>query len=354
MPPETDHQRKIIHVDMDCFYAAIELRDRPELQGKPVAVGGRSSRRGVLTTCNYEARRFGCHSAMPTFKALQKCPQLIVLPVRFEAYRAESRRIRKIFEQFTDLVEPLSLDEAYLDVSHWRSSGAAVAGEIRAEIAETTGLTASAGISTNKLLAKIASDWNKPNGQFEIEPDAIDAFMIPLPARKLWGVGKKTNERLASLGIETCGDLQQQSLSTLTHHFGKFGAELYHQCRGQDSREVSSSRERKSVSNERTFSDDLTSRDACVAQLQPLFDELLTDLEKHPNGIIKSAFVKFKFTDFQKTTVERQTASPTWELMLQLADEAWSRADGRAVRLLGTGVRFKTHEIPSKGQLSLF
>lgn len=214
--------RKILHIDMDCFYAAIEERENPKLRGKPVGVGG-SSRRGVLTTANYEARRFGCHSAMPVFKALELCPKLIIVPVRFDLYRAEANRIRAIFRRFTEIIEPLSLDEAYLDVSALMSSGAAIASEIRAEIREETALTASAGIAPNKLLAKIASDWNKPNGQCEIRADEIDGFLRDLPVGRLWGVGPKMKERLASLRINTCGELRRLDKIELSRRFGSWG-----------------------------------------------------------------------------------------------------------------------------------
>jgi DNA polymerase-4 len=189
--------RKIIHIDMDCFYAAIEERENPALKGKPVAVGG-ESRRGVLTTANYAARKFGCRSAMPVYKALELCPHLILLPVRFELYRADSARIRAIFGRFTELIEPLSLDEAYLDVSNLQTNGAAIAREIRAQIREEVGLAASAGIGPNKLVAKIASDWNKPDGQFEVLPEEVDAFVAALPVGRLWGVGKKSREQLSA------------------------------------------------------------------------------------------------------------------------------------------------------------
>ncbi|MEZ5299505.1 MAG: DNA polymerase IV [Verrucomicrobiales bacterium] len=223
--------RKIIHIDMDCFYAAIEVRDNPALRGRPVAVGGRSAR-GVLTTCNYEAREFGCRSAMPTFKARRLCPDLVVVPVRFDVYRRESARIREIFRQFTALIEPLSLDEAYLDITALNSSGAAVAQEIRYRIRQETGLTASAGIAPNKLLAKIASDWNKPDGQREIRTEDIPAFMEPLPVRKLWGVGGKTADKLAAIGAAT-RRFGRFTAAELGARFGKFGAALYAMGRGR-------------------------------------------------------------------------------------------------------------------------
>lgn len=346
--------RKIIHIDMDCFYAAIEVRDHPELRGKPVAVGG-SSGRGVLTTANYEARKFGCRSAMPAFKALRQCPNLIIMPVRFDVYRAESQRIREVFSRFTELIEPLSLDEAYLDVSHWRSSGAAVAEEIRAEIRETTGLTASAGIAPNKLVAKIASDWNKPDGQFEVTPDEVDTFMAELPVRKLWGVGQKTAERLARHGIETCRDVLRYPLTELHRRFGRFGSELYHLSRGQDDRPVRVSRERKSVSNERTYSEDITCFEESVPKLHLLWEELCEDLKKHQDRQIKSAFVKLKFNDFRHTTVERQSSVPEWHLYESLLEEGWGRSQARHVRLLGAGVRFQSQEEPSEvEQLTFF
>lgn len=355
--PDTPRQaRKIIHIDMDCFYAAIEIRDFPELEGKPVAVGGRSSRRGVLTTCNYEAREYGCRSAMPTYKALQLCPKLIVRPVRFDAYREESKRIRAIFSRFTELIEPLSLDEAYLDVSHWRSSGSALAHEIRREIRETTGLAASAGIAPNKLLAKIASDWNKPDGQFEVPGDEIDQFMQDLPVRRLWGVGRKTAERLAKLDIETCGQLQERTMTELNQRFGKFGVELFHLSRGCDERPVQSSRERKSVSNERTFPENLKDVAEGVLRLQDIWEELCQDVvEHHGNRRIKSAFIKLKFSDFRQTTVEKQATQPDWDLYEALIVEGWRRALEREVRLIGAGVRFHSEAAEEDaGQLQLF
>ena len=229
-------ERAIIHLDMDCFYAAIEVRDRPELKGKPVGVGGARDRRGVLTTCNYEARKFGVRSAMPTFMALQRCPKLIILPTRFDVYRRESVAIRAILHRFSPLVEPLSLDEAYLDVTHHPGPPAALAQIIRRLIYQRTKLTASAGIGPNKLIAKIASDLNKPNGQCEVASEQVPEFIAGLPVRKLWGIGQVTERKLERLGVATCADLQRFSKADLCEHFGKFGLELFDQCRGIDER----------------------------------------------------------------------------------------------------------------------
>jgi DNA polymerase-4 len=204
---------------MDCFYAAIEVRDHPELAGKPVAVGGARDRRGVLTTCNYEAREFGVRSAMPTFQALQKCPHLIVMPTRFDVYRRESTRIREILLKFSPIIEPLSLDEAFLDLSEHPGETSATVTVMRQLIWQKTRLTASAGIAPNKMLAKIASDWKKPNGQFEIRTEDIPDFMLELPVRRLWGIGPKSAERLAELGVNTCGDLQRYSRVELLEQF---------------------------------------------------------------------------------------------------------------------------------------
>ena len=346
--------RKIVHIDMDCFYAAIEVRDNPALRGKPVAVGG-SSGRGVLTTCTYEARKFGCRSAMPTFKALQLCPQLILVPVRFDVYRAESRAIREIFAQFSTLVEPLSLDEAYLDLSHLNSSGASLAEEIRFRIRRKTKLTASAGIAPNKMLAKVASDWRKPDGQFEIRPEEIDSFMRDLPARRIPGVGARTAERLKALGIETCGQMQRFSLAELHQAFGSFGAELFSRCRGIDRREVNPDRERKSLSNESTFPENLTRLEQCRGKLRELYGELIDDVRrKHSDRRLHKAFVKVKFADFKQTTVERAMTVFDPGLYDTLLAEAWERGKGRSVRLIGAGVRFFPLEGPESVEQASF
>ncbi|MEM1441907.1 MAG: DNA polymerase IV [Verrucomicrobiota bacterium] len=347
-------ERKIIHVDMDCFYAAIELRERPELVGKPVAVGGTSGR-GVLTTCNYEAREFGCRSAMPAFKARALCPDLILLPTNFALYKEESRRIREIFGQFTSLIEPLSLDEAYLDVSHLDSETSTIAWEIRERIRLETGLTASAGIAPNKFLAKIASDWRKPNGQHEIRPDEIDDFLATLPVKKIWGVGKRTAQRLNVGGIHTCGELRERSEVELVRRFGKFGRSLHRLCRGIDDRPVNPHRERKSLSNERTFRENLTDLDEGLEKLDALIEELREDLSgRHEEREIRECVVKVKFEDFQITSAQRPAESVVATDLRELLAEAWERGNGKSVRLIGAGVRFRP--LPTNGveQLEMF
>lgn len=325
---------------MDCFYAAVEEREDPSLVGKPIAVGG-GSRRGVLTTANYEARKFGCRSAMPGWKARELCPNLIFLPVRFDLYRAESKKIREIFAEFTELIEPLSLDEAYLDVSHLNSQGASIAAEVRSRIFEKTRLTASAGIAPNKFLAKIASDWQKPNGQFEIRPEGVADFVQQLPVRKIWGVGKRTAERLERVGLKTCADVQNWPLNRLTREFGKFGVELYKLSRGEDDRRVNPDRERKSLSNERTFFEDLDSIESCADALKRIVEELDEDFRsKSSDRRIAKSFIKLKFNDFKTTTAERAASEIQFEAYDELLNEAWARRQGRTVRLIGAGVRF--------------
>jgi len=331
--------RKIIHLDMDCFYAAVEMRERPELAGQPIAVGG-GSRRGVVTTCNYEARKFGVHSAMPGFQARERCPTLVFLPIRFDLYRAESAKIRQILLSYTPLVEPLSLDEAYLDVTGLNRYAWDIAKEIRKRIFEETRLTASAGIAPNKMLAKIASDWRKPNGQFAITPEQIEAFIRDLPVRKIWGVGPKSAEKFEREGIRTCGDLQKIALSELVQRHGKWGSELYQLCRGRDDRPVEPNRVRKSLSNECTFPDNLETLEECRRELDKLVAELEEDLRaKAANRRIGKAFVKVKFADFTRTTRECVSTNPTRETYQALLAEAYKRSF-RPIRLLGSGVRF--------------
>jgi len=334
--------RKIIHIDMDCFYAAVEMRERPELAGQPIAVGG-GNQRGVVTTCNYEARKFGVRSAMPGFMARERCPHLVFLPLRFHLYRAASQQIRQIFRDYTPLVEPLSLDEAYLDVTASSEEGRYawdIAKEIRAKILMETGLSASAGIAPNKMLAKIASDWRKPNGQFAILPEQVQKFMTTLPVRKIWGIGPKSAERFAGLGIHTCADLQKMTLPEMILKFGKWGEALYHLCRGEDTREVQPHRISKSGSNETTFNNNLVSLEECLNAITTLATELIDELrQKAPERKIRKAFVKVKFADFTRTTKECLCSEPSPEIYQTLVAEAFGRKD-LPVRLLGTGVRF--------------
>lgn len=349
-------QRKIIHIDCDCFYASIEMRDDPSLRGKPVAVGGKPESRGVVATCNYEARKFGIHSAMASSQAMRRCPQLILLPPRFEAYRAASRQVHGIYRDFTDKIEPLSLDEAYLDVSdapHCQGSATLMAQAIRERIAAEVGITASAGIAPNKFVAKIASDWNKPDGQFLVRPEAVDAFVSALPVGKLFGVGKVTAAKINELGAQTCLDLRAWPLEKLTRHFGKFGLRLYQLCRGIDERDVSNDQPRRSLSVETTYTPDLPDLDTCWTELQALITDLAqrqarnTDCA-HPH----KAFVKIRFTDFTHTTVECVSAAPTLDTWSRLLSEGWQR-QAKPVRLLGVGLRYED-ERPETGQLALF
>jgi DNA polymerase IV len=352
MAPESE-PRAIIHLDMDCFYAAIEVRDQPSLRGKPVGVGGARDRRGVLTTCNYEAREFGVRSAMPAFMALQRCPKLIILPTRFDVYRKEAAVIREIMHRFTPLVEPLSLDEAYLDVTAHPGAPGPLAQIIRRLIFRKTKLTASAGIGPNKLVAKIASDLKKPNGQFEVKQAGVPEFMKTLPVRKLWGIGEVTGRKMERLGISICGQLQRLSRAELQANFGKFGIELYDLCRGIDQRPVEPDRERKSLSNEETFSTDLETLAECEEKLPELFEELMADLEqKEATRKITKIFVKLKFSDFTRTTVERAGLAPSLDQFRSLLSEAFART-GKSVRLIGLGVRFASSE-QNETQLPLF
>lgn len=342
---------------MDCFYAAIEVRDNPKLAGHPVAVGGQHTERGVLCTCNYVARKFGVRSAMPTATALRLCPELLVLPVNMAKYKQVSRNIHSIFQEFTELVEPLALDEAYLDVSnveHYQGSATLIAEAIRAKIWQKEKLTASAGVATNKFLAKIASGWNKPDGIKVIRPQEISEFIRELAVDKLFGVGKVTAKRFAEMGIKTCNDLQKLSLSELNHRFGKLGLTLYNQARGIDNRGVEPNRPRKSLSVEETFSKNLDS----FAILQPLISEFYLKLLARLNEAkiarpIKSIFAKVKFADFRQTTAEISSVSPGIDSFKELLAICYERYK-RPIRLVGIGVIFDISEDTITQQQSLF
>lgn len=347
--------RKIIHCDCDCFYASVEMRDDPSLRGRPLAVGGRADQRGVIATCNYEARRFGIHSAMATAQALKLCPSLVLLPPAMEKYRVASQQIMQIYRDYTELVEPLSLDEAYLDVSaapHCKGSATLIAQEIRQRIVDTVGITASAGVAPNKFVAKIASDWNKPDGLFLVRPDEVDAFVAALPVKKLHGVGKVTADKLARLGVQTCHDLRAWTLERLQQQFGSFGVRLHALCRGIDERAVNNTRERKSISTEETYTPDVPDLAGCVALLPELQRQLLARIERaKASQLIGKLFIKIKFADFQQTTVECVGDAVLLPVYEQLLETGWARAQ-RPVRLLGMGVRLLEAEGQAQTRMS--
>ena len=336
------HMKKIIHVDMDCFYAAVEMRDFPEYRDKPLAVGGSKERRGVISTCNYQARTFGVRSAMPTQQALQLCPNLVLVPGRMSVYKEVSNQIREIFSRYTDLIEPLSLDEAYLDVSEckqYKGSATLIAEAIRNDIFQFTGLTASAGIAPVKFLAKVASDLNKPNGQFVITPAQISDFVKTLSLRKIPGVGKVTEQKLIELGLTTCEDVQNYDKNKLIQHFGKFGRVLIERSHGIDERDVVPSRERKSVGVETTLAQDIYQLEQCENVLVNLIKELLVRVQRGAkNRQIQKQVVKLKFADFQQTTVEQRSDEISPKLFSELLKEAYERGQGRGIRLVGVSV----------------
>lgn len=348
-----DRHRKIIHVDMDCFFAAIEMRENPKLKHKPVAVGGSANSRGVVATCSYEARQYGIHSAMPMATAIKKCPQLVCLPVRMPLYKQVSADIQAIFQDYTHIVEPLSLDEAYLDVSHvkqHRGSASLIAEEIRQRIFHSQNLTASAGVAENKLLAKIASDWNKPNGLTIITPDRSREFIKNVPVKHIPGVGKVTAEKMQKMGIITCKDLQNFRLPELQQHFGKFGQRLYDAARGIDHRPVQTSSTRKSLSIEDTFSNDLPSLDSCIAMIPVLYPQLEQRLKraKQRQALpIKNLFLKMRFFDFTTTTLQMPGSRPSVSAYQHLCQQIWQRGK-KPVRLLGLGIQFHEPDAPEQ------
>ncbi|WP_455816843.1 DNA polymerase IV [Pseudomonas cerasi] len=335
--------RKIIHVDMDCFFAAVEMRDNPGLRDIPIAIGGSEKQRGVISTANYPARKFGVHSAMSTAMALKLCPHLTVIRGRYDAYKEASTHIRDIFSRYTALIEPLSLDEAYLDVTdsqHCHGSATLIAREIRETIQQELNLTASAGIAPIKFLAKIASDINKPDGQFVITPQQMPDFLLALPLAKIPGVGKVTARKLEEMGLNTCADVQKTDLVTLLRRFGKFGRVLWERSNGIDDREVITTRERKSLGVERTLSQDIHSWEACLEIIDLLYDELARRLDNiKPDRQIARQGVKLKFTDFQQTTQEHVWPVLNKDDLIAVARSTWDeRRAGRGVRLVGLHV----------------
>ncbi len=350
--------RKIIHVDMDAFYASVEQRDNPDLRGKPLAVGG-SAARGVVAAASYEARVFGVHSAMPSVTAKRRCPDLIFVPPRFEVYKAVSQQIREIFAEYTALIEPLSLDEAYLDVTENLKKmmvATEIAMEIRARIKQTTGLNASAGISYNKFLAKMASDLNKPNGQAVITPKNGPGFVEALPVKKFHGVGPATAERMKMHGIETGADLKSKSLQYLTEHFGKSGPYFYDIARGIDERQVRPDRIRKSVGAEDTFAQDIDDLELARAELRPLAEKVWRHCDT--NRIAgKTVTVKIKYSDFSQATRSRTGTLPVSGVtdLFQAASELLATVYPfrRPVRLLGVTLSSLTNDPDGDGRPQL-
>jgi len=302
--------RKIIHVDMDCYFAAVEMRDFPEYRGKPLAVGGSRERRGVISTCNYEARRFGVRSAMATAYALKLCPDLILVPGRMQVYKDVSSQIRAIFSRYTELIEPLSLDEAYLDVSdckQYKGSATLIAEAIRRDNV--------------------------------IPPDKVSEFIKTLPLRKIPGVGKVTAEKLSSLGLNTCGDVQTYPKQELISRFGKFGAVLIERAQGIDDRGLSVSRERKSVGVETTLAQDIYTLEQCQQVMPGLIQELSTRLSRSAKDRqIHKQVVKLKFSDFKQTTIEHRSNDVSVMMFYELLAQAMARQEGRGIRLLGVAV----------------
>ena len=305
-------QRKIIHVDMDAFFASVEQRDNPDYRHKPLIVGGQPNSRGVVAACSYEARKFGIHSAMSCAKAYTLCPEAIFVPPRFEAYREVSKKINAVFWRYASQVEPLSLDEAYLDVTYTASfngSATLIAQAIRREIKQETGLTASAGVSYNKFLAKIASDINKPDGLYVIKPKEGAAFVATLPVGKFHGVGPATEKKMHQLGIHQGGDIKALSIEALQQTFGKAASYYYHIARGIDERPVRSSRLRKSLGKETTFATDIVNIDLLIQHLETLAKKVFNRLQ-HEQLAAKIITIKIKYTNFQQVTRSRTMPSP--------------------------------------------
>ena len=347
MDPQTT-QRKIIHVDMDAFYASVEQMDNPELRGKPIAVGGGGTR-GVVSAASYEARKFGVRSALSGVLARKYCPELIFVRPRFDRYKEISKKIRKIFLEYTDLVEPLSLDEAYLDVTYNKKgnpSATLIAQEIRKRIFEEVGLTASAGISVNKFIAKVASDYNKPNGQKTVNPDEVIAFLEELPIKKFYGVGKVTTEKMYQLGIFTGADLKLKPIEFLEKHFGKSGSYYYNIVRGIHHSEVRPERTAKSVATEHTFRENLTSEIFMLEKLETIAAELENRLKRY-NIAGKTVTLKIKYSDFGLQT--RSKTLPYFvsdrSLLFDVAKELlFQEKMKESVRLLGISLNNLNNE----------
>ena len=360
--------RKIIHIDMDAFYASVEQRDHLRYRGKPLAVGATPSQRGVVCAASYEARTFGIHSALSSRVALQRCPHLIFVPPRFDVYRSISQQIRGIFEQHTDLVEPVALDEAYLNVTENKLGlphATTIARAIRASIFKETGLTASAGVSFNKFLAKMASGLNKPNGLTVILPEQAETFVESLPIEKFHGIGKVSAIKMHELNIHTGADLKQRSEAELVQHFGKVGHHYFKIARAQDDRPVEANRVRKSVGAETSYAHDLSDQAVMLHELETIAQTVYQRLERHQTGG-RTITLKVKFANYQQITRSRTVISEIREVatIVTLAQELFEAVnlEGRHVRLLGISLSnlgseersFRRSQIESSMQLVLF
>jgi DNA polymerase-4 len=350
--------RKIIHVDMDAFYASVEQMDNPELKGKPVAVGG-GGKRGVVSAASYEARVFGVRSALSGTLARKRCPNLIFVKPRFDRYKELSNQIRSIFYEFTDKVEPLSLDEAYLDVTENKkniSSASMIAEKIRERIFQKTGLTASAGISINKFIAKVASDFNKPNGKKTVDPEEVFSFLEALDIRKFYGVGKVTGEKMYQLGIYEGRDLKQKSIEYLTTHFGKSGSYYYNVVRGIHLSEVKVNRLQKSVAAERTFINNITSEIYMLEKLEQISEELEKRLNKS-NVSGKTITLKIKYSDFTQQTRSKTISYFVSDkhLILETAKQLlFQEKPKNSVRLLGISLgNLNNRDVKEKKEKSI-
>lgn len=342
-------QRVVLHVDCDCFFASVEMRDQPRLRSVPLAIGGQPGQRGVVATCNYVAREFGIRSAMSMAQALQLCPHLVILPSDMAKYREVSGQVMDILRQQASSFEPVSIDEAYLELES-QEAGLQVAHRIQQNIDQMLGVSVSVGVAPNRFLAKIASDWNKPGGVFEVLPENVAEFVAGLPVSYIPGVGPKLRMRLNEQGINYGRDLLAWSLPALIHSFGKMGAVLFERCRGVDDRAVGESRKRKSASVEKTFPTDLTTLESCLNSLPELWvslQERVSRVEATSNVV--APFVKLKFSDFTSTSLSdscRPMSVHTFERLVELAFQKYQKP----VRLIGVGGRFSEASF-NQGQL---
>ncbi len=346
--------RKILHIDCDCFFAAVEMRQNPLLHSIPIAIGGSADRRGVISTCNYPAREFGVRSAMSTALALQKCPDLTLLPGNMALYREVSQQVMAVIQRYGIAFEQVSVDEAYVELDP-QDSAIEIGHTIRAAVEAEVGITVSVGAAPNKFLAKVASDWHKPNGLFAVKPHQVDTFVSQLPVRKIPGIGPKTAERLAAKGIETCADARHYSVIELVNLFGRTGVYLYNRSRGEDDRPLATDRVRKSISVERTFAHDLFDSNELDEALERLWVKFIERTEKANIDHLQLApFVKVKFNDFSQTTLADQFQEISLRSFRQLLQQARLRHDpskSRGIRLIGLGGRCPQI---SEQQLALF